>query len=103
MNARIVVGQFQPGKIDEGVRHFRETVVTRAKKYPGFKGALMLTDPNTRKLVAITLWETEAALKATETGFQESAAQLAQTLAGPPTEECYEVSVQVQSLNGISS
>ena len=94
MNARVVTALFQPGKIDEGARYFCDTVVTRAKQHAGFKGALMLTDPNTRKMVAVTLWETEAALKATETSFQESAAQLAQTLAGPPTQERYEVSVQ---------
>lgn len=94
MNARVVTAQFQPGKSDEGARHFRDTVVPRAKEYPGYKGALMLTDPSTGKMIALTLWETDTELQATETGFQESAAQLAQTLAGPPTQERYEVSVQ---------
>ena len=95
MQARVVTAPFQPGKIAEGAREFRDTVVPRAKEYPGFKGALMLTDPSTGKTLAITLWETEAEMKATETGFQQSVSRVAQALAGPPTQESYEVSVQV--------
>lgn len=95
MQARVVTGRFQPGKSDEGIQHFDDTVVPRAKALPGFKGALMLTDPSTGKILAITLWETATAMEATEPGFQESAARLAPSLAGPPTQESYEVSVHV--------
>ena len=95
MNAQVVTVLFQPGKIDEGVGEFRNRVVPRLKEHPGFTGALMLTDPSTGKMIALTLWETEAELKATESDFQESVARVAQALAGPPTRELYEVRVQI--------
>lgn len=97
MNARVVTAQFQPGKIDEAVRIFRDSAMPAAKQQQGFKGALLLTDPNTGKGISITLWETEADLKATETSgfFQEQITKFAQVFAGPPTREGYEVSVQV--------
>ena len=94
MYARVVTSRFHPEKIDEGVREFRDSVVPRAKQHPGFISALMLTDPSTGKVISLTLWETEAELKASETGFQESVAKVTQALAGPPTQESYEVSVR---------
>lgn len=94
MNARVVTALFQPGKIDEGVSTFRNVVVPGAKEHPGFKGALMLTDPGTGKMIALTLWETEAELEATGNAFQAALARVAPTLAGLPTQESYEVSVQ---------
>jgi len=94
MNARVVTALFQPGKIDEGVSTFRDVVVPEARDYAGFKGALMLTDPSTGKMIALTLWETEAELEATGTAFQAALARVAKSLAGPPTRENYEVKVQ---------
>ena len=94
MNAQVVTALFQPGKVEEGVREFRDHVVPRIMAHSGFKGALMLTDSSTGKMIALTLWETEAELKATESSFQESVARVGQGLAGPPTRELYDVSVQ---------
>jgi heme-degrading monooxygenase HmoA len=97
MNAHVVTVQFQPGKIDEAIGIYRD-IAPVVKQQQGFKGALVLTDPNTGKGVSITLWETEAdLLKVTVPGgvFQEQLAKFAQVLAGPPTIESYEVSVRV--------
>jgi heme-degrading monooxygenase HmoA len=68
-----------------------------SKQQQGFKGAFLLTDPNTGKGVSITFWETEADMRAGEASgyYQEQIAKFAQVFAGPPTREGYEVSVQV--------
>jgi len=96
MHARVTTVEMQPDKIEESVRMYRDSVIPAAKQQQGFKGAFLLTDPNTGKGVSITLWETEADMRAGETSgyYQEQIAKFAQIFAGPPTREGYEVSVQ---------
>ncbi|HLE29970.1 MAG TPA: antibiotic biosynthesis monooxygenase [Anaerolineales bacterium] len=97
MHARVVTVQVQPGKIEETIRIYRDSVVPAAKEQKGFKGALLLTDPNTGKGVSVTLWETEADLKAGEASgyYQEQIAKFGAVFAAPPAREAYEVSLQV--------
>ena len=97
MFARTVVMQGAPGTSDQATRIFAESVVPAAKQQKGFKGALFLTDPGTGKGMSITLWETEADLKAGEgSGYlQEQVAKFGSLLAGPPTREVFVVAVDV--------
>jgi heme-degrading monooxygenase HmoA len=97
MYARVVTVQSQPGKTEEAVRIYRDSVMPAAKQQQGFKSAFLLTDPTTGKGVSITLWETEADMRVGEASgyFQEQLAKFAQVFAAPATREGYEVSVQV--------
>jgi len=92
----VVPFQLQPGKTDEAIRIFQDSV-TPAHRQRGFKGYLMLTDRNVYKGIAISLWETEADIKAAETSadYQEVMAKFTAVLAVRPGREIYEVSVQV--------
>lgn len=94
MNAKVVTFQIKPGKRDEVVRLFREFVIPGAEKQKGFKGGLLLTDPDTGKGTSIGLWETEADIKASETGgfYQEWVAKFSDVFSVPPVREIYEVS-----------
>jgi hypothetical protein len=78
---------------------FQETVVPAAQEQPGFRGGLLLTDGDTGKAIAISLWETENDLAASETNgyYQAQMAKLAGVgfFAGPPDRQTYQVSVQV--------
>jgi heme-degrading monooxygenase HmoA len=96
MYARVTTVQIQPGKMEETIRIYRDSVVPAAKQQQGYKGVLMLADPNTGKGVSITLWETEAEMRAGEASsfYQEQLAKFASVFAAPPTRENYEVSVQ---------
>lgn len=96
MHARVVTVQIQPGKIDEATRIYRDSVVPAAKQQQGFRGALLLTMPESSKGISVTLWETEANLKATETSgfFNEQIAKFGAVFAVPPTRELAEVAVQ---------
>jgi len=97
MNAKVVTFQIKPGKQAELTRLFNEFVVPGAKKHKGFKGGMLLTDPNTEKATSVALWETEADIKASEASgyYKEWVAKLSDVLALPPSREIYEVSNMV--------
>jgi heme-degrading monooxygenase HmoA len=97
MFARTVVMQGTPDTAAEAKKIFAESVVPAAKQQTGFKGALFLTDPSTGKGMSVTLWETEADLKAgEESGFlREQVAKFGPLLVGPPTREVFVVAVNV--------
>src|SRR5919112_786870 len=69
MHARISVFEGPPDMLDEGVRHAREVILPQAKEMdPGFKGIIALTDRQSGKMLGITFWESEEAMRATEEG-----------------------------------
>jgi len=97
MYARLVIGQYHPGKADEGVQIYRESVLPEARQQRGFKGALGLIDRSTGKGMSITLWETEADAQVSGTNtpyLQEQLAKVASLFAAAPVVETYEVTVQ---------
>jgi heme-degrading monooxygenase HmoA len=52
--------------VDQGIKSVREQVIPAAREMKGFQGMLALADRNTGKLVGITLWESEEALRQSE-------------------------------------
>ena len=86
MYARIVTGQYQPGKIDEGLQILLNSVLPAARQQPGYKGALGLGDRTTDEAIAIALRETAADMQATETSgyLQEQFAKVMPLPAGAP-------------------
>ena len=96
MYARTVTVQIQPGKLDEAIRIFRDSVVPAAKQQKGFKSIVLLTDRNTGKGLAIATWETEADMKANEASgyLREQLTKFGSVFAAPPVQEHFEVSVQ---------
>lgn len=96
MYARMVTGQYQPGKIDEGVQIFLNSILPAARQQPEYKGAMALVDRTTGKAIAIGLRETAADMQATETSgyLQEQFAKVAPLVVGAPVVEVYEVSIQ---------
>lgn len=95
MYARVTNVQFQPGKLDEAVQTYRESILPAARQQQGFKGGLFLTDQSSNKAISISLWETEADMKAGETSgyYQAQLAKIATLVSAPPVREAYEVSV----------
>ena len=90
LHARVSTRQIQSGQMDEAVRILRDQTLPIMKERNGFKGGLVLSDPSAGKLMTISLWETEADLKANEPpGFVNVVA------TGGPTREVYEVSDQL--------
>lgn len=98
MHARVVIVQLTPGRTDQAISIFQESVLPAARAQRGFGGAYLLTDRRTGKFMSLSFWETEADLNASETNgyYQEQIAKFAGVgvFAGAPVRETYEVSVQ---------
>jgi heme-degrading monooxygenase HmoA len=96
MRARIVTGIAQPGKLDELIHTYQNSVVPAARQQRGFKGAYLLTNVNTGKGVSITLWESETDMLAGESSgyLREQMAKIASYLAAAPVVEHFEISVE---------
>jgi heme-degrading monooxygenase HmoA len=96
MYAGVVVVQILPGKMDEAIRIYEESVVPAAKEQRGYKAHILLTNRESGKGISIALWETEADMTATKTSghYQEQLAKFKDIFAAPPVREDYEVSVQ---------
>ncbi len=95
MHARLTTRQIEPDRIDEAIGIYRDTVVPAASQQPGSKGGLVMIDRGTGKVMAISLWETEADLRAYEPSSATDALS-----KGAPVREVYEVGVEAQGSEG---
>ena len=95
MHARVSIGPVLPGKSDEVIRIYRDSVVPACQGQKGFKGLYLLHDKNTGKGYTISLWDTEADMVAAEASgfYQQQVVKFKDVLSGPPVKENYEVSV----------
>ena len=100
MYVRITTLQWQVGQkvetMDEAIRIVEESIVPAAKQQPGFKGFLTLLDRRGGKLLLLTIWEAEAALKANESSgyYREQIAKfthLSDLYVTPPYRDTYEL------------
>jgi heme-degrading monooxygenase HmoA len=66
--ARVSTLEGRPDQIDEGLRYIREQVLPTGKTDPGFKGVIALGNRQSGKTLAITLWESEETMRASEEG-----------------------------------
>lgn len=95
MFARVRTTSGVPEKVDDGIRHFRETVVASYRNVAGLKGAYLLVNRKSGKVVDITLWDTEANMHATSGTSERLRAAGTQVVSGTtPSPEEYEVVVQ---------
>ena len=97
MFAQVTTLQVEPGRLDQFLRIFQDSIAPAASTQPGFGGITLLTDPQIGKVLAVGLWETEENLLAGETAyFQQRLVEIRSLLAAPPVHEVYEASVQVE-------
>ncbi len=98
MWARVTTGHFQPDKLDEAIRLYRDSVMPEARQQRGFKGAMFLVDRSEGKTLAIYLAENEADLTESETDgyFDRQAVKFADLVSSREFErEHFEVALQV--------
>ena len=96
MYARVTLVQVLPGKADEAIGIFRDSVVPAAKEQKGHRGHYLLTERKSGKSISISLWETEADMTTGESSghCQQQLAKFKGIFAAPPVREEYEVTVQ---------
>jgi heme-degrading monooxygenase HmoA len=66
MHARVTTLEGAPDKMDDGTRHVREQLLPQMQQHDGFKGFIILGDRQSGKMLAVALWESEEALRASE-------------------------------------
>ena len=92
MFARVSTLEGAPEQLDELTRHAAERVMPALRELDGFNGALGLADRRSGKVLAVSLWENEQAMRASEEAANqlrdETAEAASETIAGV---ERYEV------------
>jgi heme-degrading monooxygenase HmoA len=93
MHARVTTLDATPGDIDSGIANFETNVLPFAQEQG--EGAILLVDRESGKAISITLWEDEAALRASEQAADTLRAEAASRMgaSGTPTVEAYEVAI----------
>ena len=66
MFARMTTLEGPPDQVDEGLRHVREQVLPFMQQQDGFKGFIALGDRQSGKVIGVSLWESEQAMRASE-------------------------------------
>jgi quinol monooxygenase YgiN len=93
MYARVSTFQFRPEKLDEVIRIANESIEPELRQEPGLKSRLRLLDRRTGKAILISLFETQADMKAgLSSGLvQQLGTKVDHLLTGKPVTEFYEV------------
>ncbi len=93
MHARVTTISGSPADADAGIENFRTNVVPFAREQG--KGAILLVDRESGEAIAVTLWEDEASMRASEESANSLRAQAADEMgsAQTPTIGRYEVAV----------
>ena len=96
MFARLTIVQVKIDKMDETIKIYEDSVVSAAKSQKGFQGAYLLTNRNTGKGIACTLWDSEADAIANERSgyYEEQVGKFKDFFTAPPVQEGYDVAVQ---------
>jgi len=96
MFARVMMAPMKMDKLDETIKIYKESILPAAKSQIGYRGAYLLTDRKTGKVISISLWASkEEAIANEQSGYlQEQVSKLKELLTAPPVREGYEVSIQ---------
>ena len=96
MHARVVSMEMLPINVREAVRIYQERVLPAAREQESFRGALMLTDPDTGEGLSISLWNSEDEMHASEASgfYHRKLSELDALFISTPVRKHYEVSVQ---------
>ena len=78
MFGRMTTLEGSPESVDGGIAALREQVFPGVRDMAGFKGMIGFADRATGKMMAVTLWETEEQMKASEEGANSLRANTAE-------------------------
>jgi len=78
MHARLITfSGANPENRERAIQTIRETVIPTLRGYDGYAGYLALYDKETRRAMAVILWDSEEAAKAAEVTLAERRHQMA--------------------------
>jgi heme-degrading monooxygenase HmoA len=82
MHARVTTIQGAPGKVDDVARQVQEQTLPRLQELEGFKGFVALGNRQSGKLLGVSFWESEEALRANEQAVSDVRSAAAETADG---------------------
>ena len=96
MYARLTRFEGAPQRIDDATRQTEDVWLPQLREIDGFRGATTLADRSTGTIVAITYWQSEDAMRASEEKVTAVRKDAADTVAvrSQPIVERYEVVLQ---------
>jgi heme-degrading monooxygenase HmoA len=92
MVSRVTTFTLKPGRMEELATLYEVAILPAVQQQAGFRGSLLLRDPDAQKALLITFWDTHEHRRATEaTGdFKERLGRLQTILAAPPETAYFE-------------
>src|ERR687890_971923 len=94
MYARVTTIQGAPAKMDDAKGHTQEQTLSQLQEMEGFKGFVALGDRQSGKLIGVSFWESEEALRATDEAVPSVRSAAAEAAGGTVASvEKYEVFV----------
>ncbi len=80
-------------RIDEGIAQYRDAVLPAVSAMPGFQRAYLLVDRDNGRSLSITVWDSEAAIAASDEAANQLRSQVADAMAAQTTVTRYQVAV----------
>ncbi|MCA1707322.1 MAG: antibiotic biosynthesis monooxygenase [Actinobacteria bacterium] len=93
MEARVAMMEAKPGELADVVAAFDTETVESARDLDGNRGFLILSDPETNRALAISLWETREEADASDAFFERVAPNFGRHLTHRPERETFDVHV----------
>ena len=97
MYGQVLRVNIQPGKMDEAVAIFKDSISPAIHGWRGLQFGRFLVDRAGNKIMAVSFWDSQAdeASLQSSGSYQEQVAKFMALFAGPPEVEGYEEGVEV--------
>ena len=82
MHARVSTIQGAPSKVDDVARQAQEQTLPQLQKLEGFEGFVVLGDRQSGKMLGVSFWESEEALRASDEAASSVRSAAAETADG---------------------
>jgi len=93
MNARMVIAEPKPGHLDDVVGFWDEETVAEIIGQQGSRGFFLFRDAANGRVVALSMWDSDADANAAGLTFRSHMASVSGHLASPPQVERLDIAV----------
>ena len=96
MFARLVSAQVRSDKLNEGIMIWKEKDIPLMESVKGYRGAYLLTDRKTNKVISLTLWDSEEDAIADEQSalHQKQVSMYKGLLIGEPVTQYFKIAAK---------
>ena len=97
MFSQVLRVNIQPGKMDEAIAIFEDSVAPDIHGWSGLQIGRLLIERAANKIMAASFWDSQAdeAGLTSSASYQEQVAKFAALFAGPPEVEVYQEAIEV--------